>query len=162
MVTHLRRSLFDEDIEEVKKQIASYNPDTPLTTHEQRFLLPGGEIRWQQWIDHGFYDEQGNIVEFQSVGRDITERKHFEEELARSNKELQQFADIASHDLQEPLRKIKSFIDLLERNYRDRLDEQADKYIHFITDGATRMQKNDLRPAGIFTRRHPGNAHRTF
>jgi light-regulated signal transduction histidine kinase (bacteriophytochrome) len=107
---------FNEDLEEVNKQLASYNPEKPLTTYEQRVLLTGGEIRWQGWTDHAFYDEQGNIVEYQSVGRDITERKHYEEELARSNKELQQFAYIASHDLQEPLRKIKSFINLLEHN----------------------------------------------
>lgn len=132
---------FNEDLEEVNKQLASYNPEKPLTTYEQRVLLTGGEIRWQEWTDHAFYNEQGNIVEYQSVGRDITERKHYEEELARSNKELQQFAYIASHDLQEPLRKIKSFINLLEHNYRGRLDEQTDKYIHHITDGATRMQK---------------------
>ncbi len=62
-------------------------------------------------------------------------------ELARSNHELEHFAYIASHDLREPLRKIKSFTDLLVEDYRGQLDAQADKYLDYISDGAVRMQK---------------------
>jgi PAS domain S-box-containing protein len=80
--------------------------------------------------------------------RNITVRKKLEEdliikaaELARSNIELQQFAYIASHDLQEPLRAISGFTELLVKRYHGKIDEKADTYIDFITEGTTRMQQ---------------------
>ena len=88
--------------------------------------------------------ENGKLVT--AAIRDISDRKKAEQalqdsmdELNRKNKELAQFAYAASHDLQEPLRTVKSFVELLEKQYSGQFDERATKYFNFITDASTRM-----------------------
>lgn len=72
---------------------------------------------------------------------DISARKRAEDELRRSNHDLEQFAYVASHDLQEPLRTVANYTELLAERYRGNLDDKADKYIHYIVEGAKRMQR---------------------
>jgi chemotaxis family two-component system sensor kinase Cph1 len=92
--------------------------------------------------------ERGAPEGFLEVHRDTTQRRQAEralqaknEALARSNHELEQFAYVASHDLQEPLRMVSNYTQLLARRYRDRLDSDANEFIDFAVDGAKRMQE---------------------
>ncbi|WP_300012246.1 ATP-binding protein [Pseudonocardia sp.] len=84
-----------------------------------------------------------DLDESQETNRRLDERTR---DLERSNRDLEQFAYVASHDLQEPLRKVSSFSQLLQRRYGGQLDDRADQYIEFAVDGAQRMQQliNDL------------------
>lgn len=126
-----------------------------------------GETRYVHGKCEHVRDEVGRVTSSVGMIHDITERKLAEEqirllnlelqnnismleeanrELERSNRDLQQFVNIASHDLQEPLRTVSSFMQLFRRRYHGRLDEKADTFIDFAVEGTGRMQEliNDL------------------
>jgi PAS domain S-box-containing protein len=116
-------------------------------------LLYKGKGAYLWGIAAPLYDSKGNIVGAIESIRDITEHKQIEdaltkksEELARSNADLALFAYAASHDLQEPLRTITSFVQLLQKRYHGKIDPDADEFIDFIVGGTKRMQQliNDL------------------
>jgi PAS domain S-box-containing protein len=131
---------------------------------EFRIITKDGRMKWLAHICAPLY-MQNKFLGRRISNRDITDRKtteeelrkyreHLEElvkqrtaelekmtnELRRSNAELQQFAYVASHDLQEPLHVIKGFLNLFEKRYKDKLDEKGREFIGFTIDGAKRMQ----------------------
>jgi PAS domain S-box-containing protein len=116
-------------------------------------LSPSGEMMYVQVVKAPVYDYRGEVVGTQGFFWDVTARKFAEErlketaaELARSNEELERFASVASHDLQEPLRKIQAFGDRLRAKCGDQLTEQGADYLERMLNAADRMRTliNDL------------------
>ena len=106
---------------------------------EKRIRRRRGSYKWFRIRAAGVRNSSGKVMRMSGSIRDVTERKKFEEALFQSNHDLEQFAVIASHDLQEPLRKVASFCGLLQQEYSQELDDTGRQYLDFAIDGASRM-----------------------
>lgn len=125
---------------------------------EKRYMRQDGSVVWVNLTCVPLSWDEGEPRSHIAMIQDITERRRAQEELARSNNDLQHFAYIISHDLQEPLRLIKGYLRLLQQSFQDQLDEKANEFIHHSVDGATRMQRMVqalLEYSRIETRGHP-------
>jgi PAS domain S-box-containing protein len=136
-----------EDMPRVRQRLRVLFAGQPGSS-EHRIVTKGGEVRWLRDYSAPERDPvRGRIVRIIGAGQDITERKQAEAalaqrtaELERSNEALQQFAYIVSHDLQEPLRTMTGFVQLLAQRYQGRLDPEADEFLRYVSEGVTRMQ----------------------
>lgn len=133
------RQLHPEDRERVLAERArSYAQREPFRA-EYRLRSRAGPFVWV--LDEAvlLYEDNGQPFAFQGVMMDVTDRKQVEEELARSNQELQQFAYIASHDLREPLRAVVGYLQLLQKRYGDQLHAEAHRFIERALAATFRM-----------------------
>jgi PAS domain S-box-containing protein len=128
------------------QMLRGLTPAASTYTTEYRVVRHDGSIVVLEEMAQAAFDDAGNLERLVGVTSDITARKQAEEELRRaieelkrSNKELEAFAYVASHDLQEPLRMVSSFMTLLQERYEPQLDARAREYIGFAVEGAQRM-----------------------
>ncbi|MBA4746882.1 MAG: PAS domain S-box protein [Muricauda sp.] len=150
-------AVFKEDLPMVRSSVREALHDTSREFWEMDYRILDHEGNIKTVIDKAaiIRDSKGDAVRMVGATTDISDRIKYEQELEelngtlqknisdleRTNDQLEQFAFVASHDLQEPLRMISSFLNQLQRKYGDQLDEKAHQYIHFATDGASRMKQ---------------------
>tara|TARA_Y100000782_G_C10167780_1_gene258395 strand:+ start:76 stop:1908 length:1833 start_codon:yes stop_codon:yes gene_type:complete len=137
------------------EDIRNHKPDSLLTTaiakgiaHDEGWRVrKDGSTFWANVTITAVHDSNGNITGFSKITRDLTERKKAEEqrlnhlkEIEAKNKELEQFSYLTSHDLQEPLRTVSTFVDLFQQKYKDHFDEMGIQSLEYISEATQRMQ----------------------
>ncbi|MGB9980333.1 PAS domain S-box protein [Methanobacterium sp.] len=130
------------------KKLKELESNNKPIKYEKEYIRKDGTIVPVELFTHLIKDKNGKIIYYYAFVTDLTERKKAENklkeiigELERSNTELESFAYITSHDLQEPLRNIASYAQLIERRYKNKLDPDADEFIEFMVDGSRRMKQ---------------------
>jgi PAS domain S-box-containing protein len=154
-----RPNLPEDDKIKVSRYFSRLTPDHPVDTIEHRVIMPDGSLHWQQWNDRAIFDSEGNVTEYQSVGRDITEKKKIEEELLAFNEKLEQmvyertsqlesantelesFSYSVSHDLRSPLRAIDGYSTIILNEFGEALTPATQRYLTKIRENVRQMNR---------------------
>lgn len=156
-----------EDLPDILDKIEQSRTNLTSFFADYRTVHPDDEIRWHRTISQPEQKADGTMVWY-GIFQDITEQRKLEEiqkfaqELKVKNKEMEQFAYVASHDLQEPLRTIRSYSGLLNRRFSDQLGEDGQQFLNFIGDASLRMSnliKGLLEYSQIGTDRQVGTVN---
>ncbi|MBN1881662.1 MAG: PAS domain S-box protein [Deltaproteobacteria bacterium] len=138
-------SLFshDEDREMLKAYFDSFTKDEPIKRNEHRTVLTDGTVRWQHWSDRALFDESGTLIEFQSTGRDITERIHAEQELIRAKDELDDKVKERTINLNEAKEKLER--ELVERLFAEKSLKESRKEAQMLSKKLLTAQEDERK-----------------
>jgi PAS domain S-box-containing protein len=103
-----------EDIPRMEEQLSRLSRENPVAVIDHRIIMPNGEVRWQHWSDRAIFDRAGRVIEYQSVGRDITGRKSTEKALYEANRKLNLLSSITRHDILNQLTVLQGSLGLIE------------------------------------------------
>lgn len=137
----------EEDRSGIFEHLASVSDPagTGWITYEHR-AMKGGSVIWQEWTDSAIFDTEGRVLEYQSIGREITEQKQAElclrdtnDKLARANADLEQFTRVAAHDLKAPLRGIRNLATWIEEDLEGQMSDEVQINFNHLNRRVTRL-----------------------
>ena len=131
-----RPVLHPDDRNIVAQHIASLTPQHPVINIDHRIILPDGSCHWQRWSDRAIFDKNDRVVEYQSVGRDITDMKEAEEVIRQTNRKLTLLSSITRHDINNQLTAQLGYLELFENMPFNPLQK---KYFEKVTAASERI-----------------------